>query len=181
MGIYDFEVTKRDGEKVSLSEYNGKTLLIVNSATECGFTPQYEELQKLYEKYKDQGFVILDFPCNQFGNQAPGTHDEIATFCTSNFGVTFPIFAKVEVNGPNADPLFTYLKTQKGFAGFDETHKITPILKDILTKQNPDYETHPDIKWNFTKFLINKTGTVVTRFEPTESITNIETELKKIL
>ena len=181
MSIYDFKVKKGNGEEVSLSEYKDKVLLIINSATECGFTPQYSDLQGLYEKYADQNFVILDFPCNQFGNQAPGTNEEIAQFCNSRFGIKFPIFSKIEVNGDNADPLFKYLKSEKGFEGFDEGHNLTPVLKDILGKANPNYDKEPDIKWNFTKFLIDKNGNIVERFEPTKDLAVVEAEIKKLL
>ena len=143
MNIYDFSVKTRLGKEISLKDYEGKVLLIVNTATGCGFTPQYTGLQELYNKYKDNGLEILDFPCNQFANQAPGTDDEIHTFCTGRFGITFPQFGKIDVNGKNEDPLYTYLKKQKG--GFC-TSKI---------------------KWNFTKFLIGKDGTVLKRFGPT--------------
>ena len=143
MSIYDFSVKARDGSEVSLKKYEGQVLLVVNTATGCGFTPQYKGLQELYDKYKLQGFEILDFPCNQFLSQAPGRDEEIHTFCTGRFGITFPQFAKIDVNGKNADPLYKYLKSQKG--GFC-TSKI---------------------KWNFTKFLIAKDGTVLKRFAPT--------------
>ena len=137
MNIYDFKVRSAKGEDVSMADYKGKVLLIVNTATGCGFTPQYEGLQKLYDKYKDKGLEILDFPCNQFGHQAPGTEEEIQEFCTLKYKTTFPLFAKVEVNGKNEEPLFRYLKSQEG--GF---------LGD-------------DIKWNFTKFLVSLNGTVI--------------------
>lgn len=181
MGIYDFNVLKADGETISLSEYENKVILIINSATECGFTPQYDVLQDLYEKYSQEDFIILDFPCNQFGNQAPGTNEEIATFCDTKFGITFPIFSKLDVNGENASPLFEYLKSQKGFNGFDPEHKLTPILEEMLEKANPDYKNQPDIKWNFTKFLIDRSGNVVERFEPTADIYLIEEKLKELL
>lgn len=150
MSIYDFSVKTRDGKEVSLNDYKGKALLIVNTATGCGFTPQYKGLQELYNKYKDKGFEILDFPCNQFANQAPGNNEEIHTFCTGRFGITFPQFAKIDVNGKNEDPLYTYLKKQKG--GFCSSK----------------------IKWNFTKFLIGKDGTVLKRFAPTVTPESIE-------
>ena len=143
MSIYDFSVKTRLGKEISLKDYEGKVLLIVNTATGCGFTPQYTGLQELYNKYKDKGFEILDFPCNQFANQAPGSDDEIHTFCTGRFGITFPQFGKIDVNGKNEDPLYTYLKKQKG--GF----------------------CNSKIKWNFTKFLVGKDGTVLKRFAPT--------------
>ncbi|NLK28392.1 MAG: glutathione peroxidase [Clostridiales bacterium] len=181
MNIYDFTVKDRNGVEVSLSDYKGKVLLIVNTATQCGFTPQYEKLQTLYEKYVGEGLVILDFPCNQFGNQAPGTDDEIHTFCESNYGVTFPRFAKIEVNGENAHPLYQYLVSQKGFAGFHEDHKLASVLDNMLSEQDPDYKNKPSIKWNFTKFLIDRNGNVVERFEPTEDMFILEDKIKELL
>lgn len=171
--IYDFNVKTANGEVKSMSDYRGKTLLIVNTATRCGFTPQYEGLEKMYEKFKDDGFVVLDFPCNQFGEQAPGDIAAIQTFCTSNFHTTFPLFDKIDVNGDNADPLFIWLKSQKGFKGFDVSNPIGKKLHEEFIKQNPKYANSPDIKWNFTKFLIDKDGNVVERFEPTTDIYDV--------
>lgn len=165
--IYDFTVKDNKGNDISLADYKGKVVLIVNTATACGFTPQYSELESLYESYADKGFVILDFPCNQFGAQAPGTDEEIQEFCTLNFNTKFARFKKIDVNGDNEQPLYTYLKSQKGFAGFDPAHPLTNILDDMFSKADPDYAKKPDIKWNFTKFLINQEGKVVERFEPT--------------
>ena len=162
--VYDFSVKDRKGKDVSLKEYANEVLLIVNTATKCGFTPQYDELEALYKKYHSQGFEILDFPCNQFGQQAPGTDESIH-----------------EVNGEDADPLFKFLKEQKGFAGWDPEHNLTAILDDMLSKADPDYKQKPDIKWNFTKFLINKKGQVVARFEPTEKIDNIAKQIEELL
>lgn len=179
--VYDFEVLGIDGKKVSLEEYKGKVMLIVNSATKCGFTPQYDDLQKIYEKYKDNNFVILDFPCNQFNDQAPGTNDEIASFCQMNFGVAYPIFAKIDVNGENADPLYTFLKSEKGFEGFNPEHPVAAKLEGIIEKVIPFFRKTPDIKWNFTKFLIDKEGNVVRRFEPTHSMANVEEKIKELL
>ena len=157
MKIYDFKVRGAKGEEVSMADYKGKVLLIVNTATGCGFTPQYEGLQKLYDKYKDKGLEILDFPCNQFGHQAPGTEEEIQEFCTLKYKTTFPLFAKVDVNGKNEEPLFRYLKSQEG--GF---------LGD-------------DIKWNFTKFLVTRDGRVVGRYAPITKPENIEGDILKFL
>ncbi len=157
MTLYDFSVKARDGKEVSLKDYEGKVLLIVNTATGCGFTPQYTGLQELYNKYKDKGFEILDFPCNQFLNQAPGNDDEIHTFCTGRFGITFPQFAKIDVNGKNADPLYKYLKSQKG---------------GICSSK---------IKWNFTKFLVARDGTVLKRFAPTDTPEKIDNFVAKAL
>lgn len=155
MSIYDFKVKAMDGSEVSLADYKGKVLLIVNTATGCGFTPQYDGLQDLYDKYKDQGFEILDFPCNQFLEQAPGTEEEIHSFCTGRYGITFPQFAKIEVNGKNEDPLYTFLKKEKG---------------GICSS---------NIKWNFTKFLISKDGTVKARFAPTKTPEKIDAFIEK--
>lgn len=165
--IYDFTVKDRKGNDVSLAQYKGKVLLIVNTATACGFTPQYSELEALYEAYADKGLEILDFPCNQFGAQAPGTDEEIHTFCTLNFNTKFARFKKIEVNGENEEPLYTFLKAQKGFAGFDPAHPLTKILDEMFTQADADYAQKPDVKWNFTKFLVDQQGNVVERFEPT--------------
>lgn len=181
MDVYDFTVKNAAGEEVSLTDYRGKTLLIVNTATDCGFTPQYEELEKLYEAYRDRDFVILDFPCNQFGNQAPGTNEEIVRFCTLKYGVSFPVFSKIDVNGENAAPLYRHLTERKGFRGFNSGHKLSALLDDMLAKSNPNYKNEPDIKWNFTKFLVDRTGEVVERFEPTEDIAVIEEKVKELL
>ncbi len=179
--VLDFTVKDRKGNDISLSEYKGKVLLIVNTATRCGFTPQYEELEALYKNYKEKGLEILDFPCNQFGNQAPGTEEEIHEFCTLNFGTEFPQFKKIEVNGENEDPLFTFLKKEKGFEGFNLEHPIGKILDEMMVKNDPDYAKKPDIKWNFTKFLVDKEGRVVARYEPTHDIKLIEEDILKLM
>ncbi|MBR6978372.1 MAG: glutathione peroxidase [Prevotella sp.] len=179
--IYDFSVKDRKGNSVSLKEYANEVILIVNTATKCGFTPQYEELEKLYESHHSDGFTILDFPCNQFGKQAPGTDESIHSFCKLNYGTEFPRFKKVKVNGDDADPLFKYLKEQKGFAGFNMEHPIAGILDNMLSEADPNYKDSPDIKWNFTKFLINKRGQVVARFEPTESFEVMEKAIIELL
>ena len=179
--VYDFTVKDRKGNEVSLSEYKGKVLLIVNTATRCGFTPQYEALEAMYKDYKDKGLEILDFPCNQFGQQAPGTEEEIHEFCTLNFGTEFPQFKKIEVNGENESPLFTYLKAQKTFEGFDLNDKLGKLLDEMLSKADPDYAKKSDIKWNFSKFLVDKEGYVVKRFEPTHDMKLVEEEVKKLL
>ncbi len=171
--IYDFKVKAQDGSEVSLADYKGKVLLIVNTATQCGFTPQYKELEALYRKFQDKGLVILDFPCNQFGEQAPGTDAEIHAFCTGQYAISFPQFAKVQVNGPEAEPLFTWLKSQQGFKGFGGGTKAQAMDK-LLSQQDPDYANNPDIKWNFTKFLVDREGNVAARFEPTQSMKFVE-------
>lgn len=157
MSIYDITVKEKDGTEVSLAQYKGKVLLIVNTATGCGFTPQFAGLEDLYEQYRDQGFEVLDFPCNQFLGQAPGSDEEILDFCQSRFGVTFKQFKKIEVNGENEDPLYTFLKQQKG-----------GVFKS-------------DIKWNFTKFLVDRAGNVVARFAPTTEPKDLEEQIKELL
>lgn len=179
--VYDFKVLDKKGNEVSLSQYEGKVLLIVNTASKCGFTPQYEELEAAYEKYSDKGFVVLDFPCNQFGEQAPGTDEEYAQFCQMTFGTKFPQFKKSEVNGENELPLYTFLKAQKGFGGFSPSHNLTPILNKLLGEADPNFAEKSDIKWNFTKFLINRQGEVVERFEPTAGLAEIEPAILALL
>lgn len=178
--IYDYKVTKANGEKLSLSEYKGKVMLIVNTATGCGFTPQYEPIEKLYKDYHEKGLEILDIPCNQFGGQAPGSDEEIHEFCTLHYNTTFPQMKKSDVNGENELPLYTYLKEQKGFAGFDE-HKLKGLLEDMFSKADPDWAKKSDIKWNFTKFVIDRQGNVVARFEPTADMAKVEECIKSLL
>ena len=179
--IYDFKVMNDEGQEVSLSDYKGKVLLIVNTATRCGFTPQYNELEALYKKYQSEGLEILDFPCNQFGEQAPGTIQEIHQFCTANFDIQFPQFDKIEVNGENEAPLYTYLKAQKGFSGFDLNDKTGKFMDEMLRKKDADYDKKSDIKWNFTKFLISRDGRVIKRYESMDKITDIEADICKEL
>ena len=179
--FYDFNLLDKKGNTVSLDQYKGKVLLIVNSATGCGFTPQYEDLEAIHRRLKGQGFEILDIPCDQFGHQAPGSDDEITEFCTLRFGTDFPQFKKSEVNGPNELPLYTFLKSQKGFEGFDMDNKIAPLLVDMFDKTGTDWRTSSDIKWNFTKFLVNRNGQVVARFEPTKDMAQVEDYIKAIL
>ena len=181
MGIYDFTVKTKRGEEKSLSDYRGKVLLIVNTASKCGFTPQFAELQKLYDAYQSRGFEILCFPCNQFAGQEPGTNDEVQQFCKLNYGVTFPIFAKDDVRGETAQPLFKYLTAQKKFAGFDMNHPVAKPLLDALQKNFPEYLEGDGIKWNFTKFLIDRDGNVVARFEPTTTPSSIAKDIEQLL
>lgn len=181
MSVYDFTVKTRDGGEKSMSDYSGKVLLIVNTATACGFTPQYADLQAIYEDLEDKGLEILDFPCNQFGNQAPGSDDEIHTFCTGRFGVTFPQFAKIDVNGEDAIPLYRYLVGEKGFGGFDPANKLTSVLENMFAESKPNFKNEPDIKWNFTKFLIDREGNVVTRFEPTADMGLVKEKIEELL
>ncbi|MBQ7545119.1 MAG: glutathione peroxidase [Synergistaceae bacterium] len=172
--VYDYSVFTPKGEEVKLSAFKGKVLVIVNTATGCGFTPQYEPLEKMYEAYHDRGLEIIDIPCNQFGGQAPGSDDEIHEFCTLNYDTQFEQFKKSNVNGPDELPLYTFLKAQKGFAGFGEGHKLAAVLDDMLGKADPDYAKKPDIKWNFTKFVVDRAGNVVARFEPTADMKAVE-------
>lgn len=181
MGVYDFKAKTNRGVEKSLGDYRGKVLLIVNTASKCGFTPQYEGLEALYKKYKDQGLEILGFPCNQFAEQEPGTNEEVQAFCRLNYGVTFQLFEKGDVRGENAQPLFKYLTSQKGFKGFDPNHKNTPILTKVLKESFPEYLKGDSIKWNFTKFLIDREGNVVDRFEPTTEPSALEPAIEKLL
>ena len=180
MGIYDFTVKTQDGRAISLADYRGKVLLIVNTATGCGFTPQYEPLQALYDAHQAEGLEILDFPCNQFANQAPGSDEEIHQFCTGRFGITFPQFSKINVNGPDADPLYQYLTTNTVFGGFGEG-KMAEILSPIAEKMDPDYRNNGNIKWNFTKFLVDRAGNIVARFEPTADMADVAAQVKALL
>ena len=175
--IYDFKVKDDVGQEVSLADYQGKVLLIVNTATRCGFTPQYKELEALYEKFSKDGFEILDFPCNQFGEQAPGTIQEIHSFCMANFDIHFPQFDKIEVNGANEHPLYTFLKAQKGFGGFDMNDQRGRFMDDMMRKRDADYDKKADIKWNFTKFLVSRDGRVLKRYEPTDQMSDIEADV----
>ena len=164
--VYDFTVKDRKGNDVSLSEYAGKVLLIVNTATGCGFTPHYDPLEAMYKEFKEQGFEILDFPCNQFANQAPGDADEIHQFCTMKFGTEFPQFRKIDVNGDSADPLFVFLATEKPFEGFGKGLKNAALNK-FTQMNNKAFGDKAYSKWNVTKFLIDREGNVLARFEPT--------------
>ena len=171
--IYDYTITTGRGEELKLSDLKGKVILIVNTATGCGFTPQYAPIEKLYEDYHDQGLEILDIPCNQFGGQAPGTDDEIHEFCTVHFNTTFPQMKKSDVNGENAIELFKYLKSQKGFEGFG--HGATALaMSALLMTIDKDYKNNPEIKWNFTKFVIDREGNVVALFEPTADMAEVK-------
>ena len=171
--VYDFTVRDRMGKDVSLREYEGKVLLIVNTATGCGFTPHYDPLEAMYAEFRDRGFEILDFPCNQFANQAPGSDDEIHEFCTLKFGTEFPQFAKVDVNGETADPLFAYLASEKPFNGFGKGLKNAALNK-FAAANNKKYGDKTYIGWNFTKFLIDREGNVAARFEPTVDMDEVK-------
>ena len=178
--VYDFKVKDRKGNEVSLNEYAGKVLLIVNTATGCGFTPHYEPLEAMYKDLRDKGFEILDFPCNQFANQAPGNGDEIHEFCTLKYGTEFPQFAKIDVNGDSADPLFAYLATEKPFAGFGKGLKNAALSK-FTDVNNKKFGDKAYIKWNFTKFLVDRDGNVVERFEPTAYMEDVRKAVEKLI
>ena len=178
--VYDFTSITNTGDELDFSAYKGKVLLLVNTASKCGFTPQYEGLEALYKKYKDQGLVIVGFPCDQFGHQEPGSNEEIAEFCRVNYGVTFPLMDKVDVNGENATPIFKWLYSEQPFAGFGDSER-GQMMDRMLSGQDPDYASNPNIKWNFTKFLIDKKGRVIARFEPTVDPASIESDIKALL
>lgn len=175
--IYDFKVKDQQGEEVSLEKYKGKVLLIVNTATGCGFTPHYDPLEEMYKEFKDNGFEILDFPCNQFANQAPESNEEIKKFCELKFGTEFPQFDKIEVNGENAEPLFAFLATEKPFKGFGKGIKNFALSK-FADKNNKIFGEKAYIKWNFTKFLIDREGRVIERFEPTTDMAKVREAIK---
>ena len=178
--VYDLTVKDRKGNDVSLSEYKGKVLLIVNTATGCGFTPHYEPLEAMYKDLRDKGFEILDFPSNQFAGQAPGSDDEIHEFCTLKFGTEFPQFAKIDVNGETADPLFAFLADEKPFEGFGKGLKNAALGK-FAKINNKKFGDKTYIGWNFTKFLIDREGNVVARFEPTEDMTAVRKAVEAAL
>lgn len=179
MNAFDFTVKTQDGKETALSAFKGKVLLIVNTATGCGFTPQYDELQDLYEELKDEGLEILDFPCNQFGAQAPGSDEEIFDFCSSRYGITFPQYSKIDVNGDNAIPLYKWLTENTKFAGFQGPAE--EILNPIVEGMDKDFRNNGKIKWNFTKFVITRDGEIAGRFEPTAEISAVKAKIKEVL
>ena len=180
MSIYDFTVKDMKGNDVSLGTYDGKVLLIVNTATGCGFTPHYDPLEAMYKDLRDKGFEILDFPCNQFANQAPGTEEEIHDFCTLHFGTEFSQFAKIDVNGENAEPLFVYLASEKPFEGFGKGVK-NAFLEKFTSANNKKFGDKAYIKWNFTKFLVDREGRVVARFEPTVDMKDVRAAVEDLV
>ena len=167
MSVYDFSAKTISGKEVSLEDYKGKVLVIVNTASKCGFTPQYEDLEKIYQNYKEQGVEILGFPSNQFAEQEPGNNSEIHEFCKLNYGVSFQLFDKTDVRGTEAHPLFNYLTENTKFEGFDLNQKKKKILSSFLSEKFPHFLEGDSVKWNFTKFLIDREGNIVGRFEPT--------------
>ena len=180
MSFYDLSVTASDGEEVSMKEYEGKVVLIVNTATGCGFTPHYKDIEDMYEKYHDRGLEVIDVPCNQFAGQTPGTDEEIHSFCKLKYNTQFPQMKKSDVNGENAIPLFKYLKEQKGFEGFGKGPKAL-AMSAMLSKIDKDYKNNPEIKWNFTKFVIDRSGNVVARFEPTAKMSDVDKFVEGLL
>ena len=175
--FYDYKVTKRNGEELDLATLKGKVVLVVNTATGCGFTPQYAPIEEMYKKYHEQGLEILDIPCNQFGKQAPGSDDEIHEFCQVHYNTTFEQMKKSDVNGENELPLYTFLKAEKGFAGFGKGKMATLLKFTNIGKKKGD----PSIRWNFTKFVIDREGNVVARFEPTNDMALVEECIKSLL
>ena len=180
MDIYDFSVFEPNGKEVMLSDFKGKVMIIVNTATGCGFTPHYKALERIYEQYHDKGLEIIDIPCNQFAGQTPGTDEEIHEFCTLKYNTQFPQMKKSDVNGENALPVYDYLKSQKGFEGFGKGVKAA-AMSALLKKMDKDYKNNPDIKWNFTKFVVDRKGSVVARFEPTVSMDKLEKYIAEIM
>lgn len=180
MGFYEYKVADPKGGEKDLKDFEGKVVLVVNTATGCGFTPQYKELEEMYEAFHDKGLEILDIPCNQFAGQTPGTDEEIHEFCTLNYNTQFPQMKKVDVNGETQIPLYRFLKEQQGFKGFGEG-KMADLLRDMLPKIDPDYEKNPEIKWNFTKFLVDRRGNVIARFEPTADMAEVRKAVEAAL
>jgi glutathione peroxidase len=180
MGFYDYSVTNAQGETVSMADYKGKVVLVVNTATGCGFTPHYKDIEDMYEKFHDQGFEVLDIPCNQFAGQTPGTDEEIHEFCTLHYNTKFSQMKKSDVNGENQLELYRFLKEQKGFEGFGKGPAAL-AMGVMLKKIDKDYKNNPDIKWNFTKFVVDRNGEVVARFEPTEKMENVADCVAKLM
>ena len=178
--FYNYSVMNTKGEEISMSNYEGKVVLVVNTATGCGFTPHYKDLEDMYEKYHEKGLEIVDVPCNQFAGQTPGTDEEIHQFCTLKYNTQFPQMKKSDVNGENAIPLFRYLKSQKGFEGFGKGPAAL-MMGAMLKKIDKDYKNNPEIKWNFTKFVVDRSGNVVARFEPTADMKKVDVCVASLL
>ena len=173
MSFYDYSVPAPKGEEVSMKNFEGKVVLVVNTATGCGFTPHYKDLEDMYEKYHEQGLEIVDIACNQFAGQTPGTDDEIHEFCTLKYNTKFPQMKKSDVNGENELPLYTYLKEQKGFEGFGKG-TMAMKMNALLMTEDKNFKKNSKIKWNFTKFVVDRDGNVVARFEPTADMADVE-------
>ena len=180
MGFYDQSVMDAQGNEVSMKDFEGKVVLVVNTATGCGFTPHYKDIEEMYEKYHEQGFEVIDVPCNQFAGQAPESDEEIHQFCQLHYNTKFPQMKKSDINGPDAIPLFTYLKSQKGFEGFGRGPKAL-AMSALLKKIDKDYKNNSEIKWNFTKFVIDREGNVVARFEPTADMKLVDKCVESLL
>lgn len=179
--IYDFTVTRANGERFPLYHYEGKPVLIVNTASKCKYTPQFDDLQKLYDEYKERGLQVIGFPCNQFAEQEPGSSQEAESFCQINYGVQFPMFSKVDVNGEQAHPLYDFLKKSGPFAGFDESDSNGKLLKLMIADKAPHWLHGDAIKWNFTKFLIDREGRVIRRFEPVDAVDKLKASIEELL
>ncbi len=180
MNVYDYSVYDAKGNEVKLSDYKGKVLMIVNTATGCGFTPQYKDIEAMYEKFHDQGFEVIDIPCNQFAGQTPGTDEEIHQFCQLRYNTKFPQMKKSEVNGDGQLELYKFLKSQKGFEGFGKGPAAL-AMSLMLKKIDKDYKNNPEIKWNFTKFIVDREGNVAARFEPTAKMAEVEKCVESLL
>ena len=180
MGFYDLSVETPTGESVNMKDFEGKVVVVVNTATGCGFTPQYKDLEDMYEKYHEKGLEIVDVPCNQFAGQTPGTDDEIHEFCQLHYNTKFPQMKKADVNGENTIELFKFLKSKKGFEGFGKGPKAL-AMSTMLKKIDSDYKNNPEIKWNFTKFVVDKNGEVVARFEPTADMKKLDEYVASLL
>ena len=180
MGFYDYSVKDAQGNDFSLENYKGKVVLVVNTATGCGFTPHYKDIEDMYERFHQQGFEVLDIPCNQFAGQTPGTDEEIHDFCTLHYNTKFPQMKKSDVNGADQLPVFEYLKSQKGFEGFGKG-PMAIAMGAMLKKIDKDYKNNPEIKWNFTKFIVDREGNVVARIEPTQGMKEVAACVAKLI
>lgn len=180
MSVYNYSLINKTAQEQSLKDFEGKVLVIVNTASKCGFTPQYDGLEALYKEYKDQGLEIIAVPSNQFGEQEPGSNEEVQSFCKLNFGVTFPVRAKADVRGENTIDLFKYLTKEQGFKGFPDS-ELTDMLTGRLNAIDPNYLKDDQVKWNFTKFVVDRQGKVVGRFEPVVKPAEMETFIKELL
>ena len=180
MTIYDLTVPKTDGTELALSDFKGKVMLIVNTATGCGFTPHYAPIEEMYEQFHDKGFEVIDVPCNQFAGQTPGTDEEIHEFCTLKYNTQFPQMKKSDVNGENELPLYKYLKSQKGFETFGKGPKALAMAA-MCKARDKNYKDNPDIKWNFTIFLVDREGNVTERFEPTIDMKKVKEAVAKLI
>ena len=180
MTIYDLTVPKTDGTELALSDFKGKVMLIVNTATGCGFTPHYAPIEEMYEQFHDKGFEVIDVPCNQFAGQTPGTDEEIHEFCTLKYNTQFPQMKKSDVNGENELPLYKYLKSQKGFETFGKGAKALAMAA-MCKARDKNYKNNPDIKWNFTIFLVDREGNVTSRFEPTIDMKKVKEAVEGLI